>query len=441
MKKIFPILLLIASATIQWGCPATTESAQSGRTQNQKKQLRFYDFIYEPQVKSVQFFRGNDPLAYPFLYLGDPTPITLSFDELIPPTAAPSDLWITVTNCNEYWEPTNMLAIEFLEGFTTDRIFDYIRSENTKVPYIHYQYSFPSQNLQFKRSGNYLLKVFRAGNEDDLLITRRFTVADNKVGIKPLIGKSFAVSERNRLQRVDFTLNLNNIPVQDPRQDLEVVMLQNGRWDNAIFGLQPTFTQEKVLEYQVEAQNQFDGGDEFRRLDIRTYRFYTEMIKNIENRDSIYYVDLYEDESRANKSYFSNRDQNGKYFVEVQEWQQGTYMADYGIVSFKLHAVEPITDGDIYVIGGMDTYACSPEFKMDYNPAKYRYEAEILLKQGYYNYKYAVLPHNQNLLDESRFEGSHFETENDYTILVYFRNPMLRSPELVGFAHFNYYNR
>lgn len=441
MKLLASILTIIALSSILPGCPEATQNAQSGPTQTQEKQLKYYDWVYELQVKSVLFYRGDKSMNYPFLYLGDPTPLTISFDELLPRTAQASDFWITMVNCDEYWQPTTLLPIEFLEGFTTDRITNFIRSENTRIPYIHYEYSFPSQSIQFKRGGNFLLKIFRAGDEEDLIITRRFTVADNKVGINPLIGKSLYVTQRNRLQRVDFTLNIMNLPIRDPRQDLEVVMLQNGRWDNAVFDLEPTFIQDKELEFQIDAQRQFDGGDEFRILDMRTFRFYTAAINNIENRDSIYYVNLYVDETRAEKSYFSNRDLNGRYFVEVQEWSQGSYMADYGLVNFKLKSPDPITDGDVYVIGDLDGYACSDAFKMEYNPAKFRYEAEILLKQGYYNYKYAVLPHNSTLLDESRFEGSHFETENDYTILVYFRNPLLRSPELVGFSHFNYYNR
>lgn len=441
LKKIGIFVILTIFSTIQVQLTAAPEFPPKTTPLNTEKKLVYYDFVYEPQIHTVQFYRGNDPLSYPFLYLGDPTPVTLEFDELIPRSASESNLYVTVANCNEYWEPTDIIPIEFLEGFNSDRIWNYTRSENTTVPYVHYSYQFPGDNVRFKKSGNYLLKVYRDGDEDDLVITRRFIVADNKVAVIPDMGRSVAASQRNRIQRVDFTVNLNNLDIMDPRQDLMVVMLQNGRWDNAIFGIEPMFIRENILDYQFNTTNEFQGGNEFRPLDIRSFRYYTERMKNVEIRNDLPYIELYMDEPRRTNKYFSEQDINGSYIVEVQEWNNSDYQADYAMVSFKLEAGEPFTDGDVYVMGAFTDWNCLDKNKMDYNPTKFRYECEMLMKQGYYNYEYAVLTHKEYELDEARLEGSHFETENYYTILVYKRDIFGRTAELLGISHVNYYDR
>ena len=57
---------------------------------------------------------------------------------------------------------------------------------------------------------------------------------------------------------------------------------------------------------------------------------------------------------------------------------------------------------------------------MYFNPEHKGYEVNLFLKQGYYNYMYVLKENGKNTGDESLMEGSHWETENDYTIYVYY---------------------
>ncbi|MEM7039369.1 MAG: hypothetical protein AAF570_20520 [Bacteroidota bacterium] len=260
--------------------------------------------------------------------------------------------------------------------------------------------------------------------------------------MQPLLGQSLAASERRRIQRVDFNILMTgNLPnLFDPRQDFKVYMLQNFRWDNAVSGVQPLYASERKLEYQFDASNEFEGGNEYRMLDIRTMRFNTERMKRATNRDSIYHVELHPDKPRLRNVYYSRPDLNGSYFVEVQEYPNDDWESDYVLVRFSLKYPEPITDGDVHVIGRYSDWRCSEENKMLYNPSTYRFETEILMKQGVYDFAYVVNQHDDRGLDEQRLEGSHFETENFYTILVYFSPPGARSSELIGISHVNYYD-
>lgn len=417
--------------------PAPRPQPTSGKT------LVYEDLVYEDHIRTVQFYRGADVFSYPIIYLGDPTQLMLEFDALISEDGNPENFWIDVVNCNHAWEPTNLLALEFMDGLTTDRMYDFERSQNTMIPYVHYKYRFPADNVTFKRSGNYLLRVYRAGDEKDLILTRRFIVAGRKVGVEPLLGQSLAASERRKIQRVDFNIHLTGAlkNMFDPRNDLKVVLLQNFRWDNAVTGVQPLFVTDRKLEYQFDAGTEFEGGNEYRMMDIRSMRFHTEKMKKVDNRDSVYHVTLYPEKPRLRNIYYSQQDLNGNYVIQVQEYPNDEYESDYVLVRFALKYPEPITDGSVHVFGKFSDWRCMPETRMAYNPATYQFETEVLMKQGVYDYQFVVNKKDGTGLDETRLEGSHYETENYYTILVYFSPPGARSDELIGISHVNYYDR
>jgi hypothetical protein len=67
------------------------------------------------------------------------------------------------------------------------------------------------------------------------------------------------------------------------------------------------------------------------------------------------------------------------------------------------------------------------------------YQKTLLLKQGYYSYNYILRDRNvpYDLDDFTETEGNHFETENSYTILVYYRAPGTLNDQLLGFASIN----
>lgn len=447
LNRSLSSLLLFGTLLSLSACPTAptgeiSEGVQATETLPPKESIRYEDYIYEQHVRTVQFYRGEDELAYPILYLNDPTTnLTIEFDELIDRNVRESDLWVSVVSCDYNWEPSQLLPMEFLDGFTYERIWEFRRSENTVIPYVHYSHKFPGENTKFKRAGNYLLTVYRNGDEKDLLLTRRFIVADNRLQIEPLMGKSWSASERFKLQRIDFNIYPGALNLMDPRQELEVVLLQNGRWDNAVRGLEPLYFTDKKLEYQFNAGTEFPGGNEYRRMDIRTFRFNAEGVYASMPTDSITHVQLVSDRPRLSRNYFSAPDFNGNYFIQVQEYPNADFDADYALVHFRLEYPEPITDGEVHVSGNLTGWQCTEESKMEYNAAEYRYETTLLLKQGYYNYNYIIDPYNGDPKDETRLEGSHYETENYYTILVYYKPITARCAELVGMSHVNYFDR
>ena len=76
---------------------------------------------------------------------------------------------------------------------------------------------------------------------------------------------------------------------------------------------------------------------------------------------------------------------------------------------------------------------------MHYDATQGIYTKKIFLKQGYYSYTYATKDIKNPLepADISFTDGNYWETENEYTILVYYRSFSGRHDELVGATTIN----
>lgn len=431
------LLTLSAAACI------TEETAQgSTARQTNPKSLRLEDYIYEDHIRTVQFYRNDDPFSFPIMYLNDPSSfLNLEFDELITPNESASNFWVDFIHCNADWEKSNLLPIEYIDGFMYDQIYDWTVSQNTLIPYVHYWYKFPGdENSRIKTSGNYIMRVYRDGDDRDVVLTRRFVVADRKVNIDPNLGLSMNVGQRNALQNIAFDLHPGGLRIIDPYNDLMVKILVNGRWDNHKADMRPQFINEKTYTYDFNSGVEFPGGNEYRRFDIRSTRVQANNVEDIEHRDSLYYFTLYEDQSRTKMRFSSQQDFNGNYFISVQEFPDADFSSDYVLVKFRLEIADEFPEGDVYVFGKLSDWRCAPEAKMTYNTVRGRYEAELLLKQGMYDYAYVFQPDGNKPKNETLFEGSFNQTENYYTILVYYRSPGGRADELVGLNLVNYYD-
>ena len=73
---------------------------------------------------------------------------------------------------------------------------------------------------------------------------------------------------------------------------------------------------------------------------------------------------------------------------------------------------------------------------MVFNQKKGIYEATLLMKQGFYNYKYVVVD-KENTLQEGAISGNFDETENNYKVLVYYRDLGARYDKLIGLGEAN----
>lgn len=395
--------------------------------------LVYGNYVYKKNIKTVQLNAPDFELSQPILHLNSGETLQLTFDDL---TGELQNYSYTFIHCNANWEPSDLMSNEFIDGFADNAINDYRYSRNTIQKYVHYSTVFPTNSTRFIKSGNYILKVYEDSNPDDLVLTRRFLIADNRIHIEGEVKAASIIADRNYKQEVDFTIDHAGYPINNPYGDLTVALLQNNHFSTLKSGLKPVYVRDQQLVYDFDEQNVFPGGNEFRNFDIKSLTYHTEHVASIKRHEDGYHVLLFADEKRAFKQYSSQQDINGSFIVKTEERTNSETDAEYCHVSFYLPWESAVTEGQLYVLGAFNGWSCTEENRLHYNPERMGYECVIYLKQGYYNYEY-ILMDDKQLIDETFVEGSHAATENDYTILVYHRFPGTFYDQLIGVRRLN----
>jgi len=389
--------------------------------------------IFQPNIKSVLFHREGFELSPPLLRFNHDEQLRLSFDDL---DADAKEFTFTIVHCDASWAPTVLSPNQYIEGYTEDYIYHSSYSHSTLVPYTHYELLFPTDQLKPSVPGNYILKVYDQQPEN-LIFTRRFMVFDQKVEISAQVSKATIIEDRKSKQKVTFEIIYAGFRIANPYRDLKVLIIQNGRWDNRIHDLKPRMVVGNRLDYHYDYENVFDGGNEFRSIDLKSLNYYSENVANIETDRNRYYVTLQPDKIRTYQVYKSERDINGRMIIRTEDRRDSSTEAEYVDVSFFLPYSPPLMDGHIYITGALTDWTYSTENRMNYNFQHKGYEKTLLLKQGYYDYHYVTLFEHSKWGDVAFIEGNHWEAENDYTILVYYREPADLFEQLIGVAQLN----
>ena len=354
----------------------------------------------------------------------------LSFDDF---SKELQEYYYTIIHCDANWNDSELMQSEYIDGFFEQRIEDYEFSFNTVQEYTHYSLVFPDKNLKPILSGNYIILVYKNNNPDNIALTKRFMILDNKVNIQASINRSMIIEERNHKQQVKFTIDHTNLVISNPYSDVKVLIKQNNREDNHIENLIPEFVKKDKLVYNFLDNNIFYGNNEFRNFDIKSIRYQSERIKSIDSDSNNIDVNLYTDISRSFEEYFSNPDLNGNFFIHKQEAWNSDIEAEYVNVNFSLLSNRETTYAEIYILGRFTDWKIDPKYKLEYNREKRRYEASIFLKQGYYNYMYVLKDDSKNQNNSSFIEGSHYESNNDYYIYVYLNEKGSSYDQLIGY--------
>jgi hypothetical protein len=350
--------------------------------------------------------------------------------------------YYTIIHCDKDWNKSDIFPNDYLTGFPENPVEDYSNSFNTTVSYIHYKVIFPNDRISIKLSGNYIIEVYPAGKPDEPSITQRFVVTEDAAKINLTAHRPQMTKENNTHQQVDFVVNYTGISINDPYRNIFAFILQNGRWDNEKRNLKPDLYGNNELKYNsLSDKNIFQGGNEFRYFDIKSIRYQTEYVKRIDYLFPNYNVYLQSSENRESKPYFYWKDFNGKYYIAFQEGHKPEIEADYVNVYFTLPSDQPVAGGKIYISGALNNWTFDKNNLMTYNPVSKAYEGSMLLKQGWYNYEYVFVKEGETQGIASMFEGSHYETENDYIVLIYYRNPRDRFDRVIGTMTVNTLNR
>lgn len=379
---------------------------------------------YPPDhIKTIQFYGKETLRNFPVVSVGEI--MTLEFDDLL---GDESDYYYRIKHFNWDWTPSSLFQNEFLDGFDNLRIDNYRTSFNTLQSYTHFTLAIPNENVQFKISGNYMLEIYTA--DDTLAFSRRFCIYEPSATVQVAVYRPQNLDRFYTHQSIHFKITPQMETFRNPDKNIFVTLLQNDQWDSKITGLTPQYYQGASLEYRYEYPAQFEGGNEYFFFDSKDLRVTSSNITFTQKKD-LYETYLKVDIPRSMSEYSFAPDINGAFEIRnIMRPGDSDIEADYSLVYFSLASNFNLENDQIYVYGGFNNYQLSEYNAMYFNPALGLYESVILLKQGFYNYKYVVK--KEGGLYKNEISGSFALTENNYLVLAYYRAIGTQFDALVG---------
>jgi hypothetical protein len=376
-------------------------------------------------IKTVSFIQNNQN-AVPIFELG--SGFQFQFDDLFGNEA---NYYYEIIHCDYNWAPSNIPKNEYLQGFDNQRIQDYSNSFNTLQIYSHYNLSIPNQfTQQLRLSGNYILKILN--NDKEVVFSKKFILYEDVATVPLQIKRARNVSVIEYKHNLDFSIKSSTITFQNPIKNIKVSLLQNGDFNTEIKNIKPQYTIGNDLIYKYDTETQFWAGNEYLYFENKDVRVATNNIAHVDSNTDIYSCYLYTSNARGNFPYTQFEDINGNYLVKNTNATNNEIEADYAWVYFSLSAPTYRQDKGIYVSGMFNNYSLTPEYKMDYNEKKGIYEKAILIKQGFTNFKYVIADSKGNIDNENAIDGNFYQTENQYTVLVYYRENTGRYDRIIG---------
>ncbi|MBX3240221.1 MAG: DUF5103 domain-containing protein [Chitinophagaceae bacterium] len=379
------------------------------------------DKIFMNNIKTVQLSMYGDQLAYPIISLNGNQQLQLDFDDM---DADVKNYYYNIELRNADWSAVQMSYFDYAKGYPNQRITSYRSSTQTLTNYTHYQLNFPDRYIVPTKAGNYVLKVFLNGDTSRLAFTKRFLVVNKLMGVTAQVQQPFDQRLFRSHQKINLAVNAGTVNVSYPQQQVKVVILQNNRWDNAIRELKPNIIRNNIYEYNAEADCLFSAMREWRWLDLTSFRLLSDRVRRQQNTNTGFDLFTIPDMSRDIQRYVYYRDYNGLYASITNENINPYWQGDYATVHFT-YAPPGNTPypQDLYLIGQITNYGKDEEAKMNWNAEQGVYQATLWLKQGYYDYAYGLAEKKNGKLVfvTDRTEGNIWETENEYMILVYYR--------------------
>lgn len=380
------------------------------------------------RIASLQVVANNDWIALPLIELGSDDVLNVEFDQL---SHEYHRFCYKVEHCEADWSPSEgLFESDYCQGFAKGNTIDDVEeSLNTNQLYTHYRFSLPNEKCRLKASGNYKVTVYDDNNEEEPVLVVCFMVVQPVMAVGLSVSTNTDLEVNGRYQQVDMTLDYGGARVTDPSSQIMTVVMQNGRWDNAVVNSKPQMVRRDGLTWTHNRDFIFAGGNEYRKFEMLDVTHTTMGLEAVEWDGEMYHAFVWPDEPRTN--YVYDEDADGAFLIRNSDNEEIDNTCEYLTVHFRLKS--PHVPYDVYLNGAWTGNRFLPKYKMQWNEEKQQYENAIALKQGYYNYQYLMMTADGNLVPVPS-EGNFFQTENRYQALVYYRATGGRTDQLLGYG-------
>lgn len=382
--------------------------------------------VFVDNIKSLQLMVNGEWGEQPVMLLGGGNYVEISFDDLQHNYVRYT---YSITHCNADWKPSDLVRSEYMTGFDDNRIDDYDQSMNTEMEYNHYSFTLPNDDVKLLVSGNYVVNIFEDG-DDEPIARACFSVLEPHVGLSMGVTNNTDIDTYEKHQQLSFSINYSGFQTRNAIDEIIPVVRQNNRWDNAVFNLKPTFMRVNEMVYEHNRSLIFEAGNEYRRFEILDRHVPTMRVDKMHYDGDYYHATIMTDEQRT--AYLFDRDQDGRYWVRNGNNVDNETESDYYFTHFRLEMPQ-IPGGELYINGDLTNNRFDDAYKMEYDLMDHSYQIVLPLKQGSYNYQYLFVRDGETVGHVAPAEGSFHQTENEYSVYVYYRPFGSRYDKLVGF--------
>lgn len=395
------------------------------------------DQIFDSTIHTVIVSPLDNSLAAPIISLNNRGVLKVSFDDF---KAQFEDYYYSIELMDSVWQPSELNEFNYISGFNQNRITNYAASSMSMQNYFHYQFEFPNTNCKPILSGNYIFKVYKGNQKQSPVFTKRFYVVEDLAIVNAGIQEPFDGNIARTHQKVNVNVDVKNIPSFQTDQ-LTIKVFQNNQFNNVQTASIPDFIKGTVLVYNNESNLIFPGGNEARWLDLQSLSLRSDRIASISFIDKRTHIFVKPDLSRSDLLYSNYKDLNGGYLIMNTESLINETQSDYAVVHFYYATKDnaALLDKRLYLVGSLTNNTLDKAAEMVFDVNKGLYQKTLLLKQGYYSYNYLLQDRiAPNILEHFRdTEGDHTETENEYTVLVYYHTAGNKNDQLIGFLTIN----
>ena len=384
--------------------------------------------ILDKNIASLQVVANNDWLSLPIITLNSNDFVNISFDDL---THEYHRYCYKIEHCEADWQTSSALfESDYIDGFASGNTIDDVQeSTNTVQLYTHYNISFPNNKCRPKISGNYRVTIYDENDEKHVVCRVYFMIVEPSMGVHLNVTTNTDIDINGKHQQVEMAVDYGNNIVSNPQTQIKTVVMQNGRWDNAVVNARPQYIKANELQWIHCKDFIFDGGNEYRKFETLDVTHTTMGLESINWDGHNYHAWIWTDEPRP--SYIYDKDANGAFLIRNSDNIDNDVNSDYIITHFRLKS--PQTADPIYINGFFTNDRFLPQYEMKWNEKNQQYEGELLLKQGYYSYQYLMMKPEEKLKPVPS-EGNFYQTENTYQALIYFKANGDRTDRLVGYT-------
>lgn len=384
--------------------------------------------ILDKNIASLQVVANNDWLSLPIITLNSNDFVNISFDDL---THEYHRYCYKIEHCEADWQTSSALfESDYINGFASGNTIDDVQeSTNTVQLYTHYNISFPNNKCRPKISGNYRVTIYDENDEKHVVCRAYFMIVEPSMAVQLNVTTNTDIDINGKHQQVEMAVDYGNNIVSNPQTQIKTVVMQNGRWDNAVVNARPQYIKANGLQWIHCKDFIFDGGNEYRKFETLDVTHTTMGLESINWDGHNYHAWIWTDEPRP--SYIYDKDANGAFLIRNSDNIDNDVNSDYIITHFRLKS--PQTADPIYINGFFTNDRFLPQYEMKWNEKNQQYEGELLLKQGYYSYQYLMMK-PEGKLKPVPSEGNFYQTENTYQALIYFKANGDRTDRLVGYT-------